>query len=241
MAYAFVQLKEASQAAAATNMSTGSFAVATTAGNAIAFIFSYVGGALGATITRSGETGTIIKAAEVTLGGINYTYGCIKNAAAATTAVVATFASSTFLGALAMEYSGLEASGTLFQAGETASQNQATPGTGADGCTSTNITPGVQPDVLIGWCINPNSSTNVPTAGTGFTSRASGWATIGESIRPEDKRLTATSAVAATFTAAANTQHQTIGMVLREGSGLPPAQTIQRKRRTFLPVFIPRY
>lgn len=232
MSGAFVQATQGAQTAAGSSVSSSAFSGAVVAGNAIPWIAVYFdgGGTHLITVTRFGDS-SIIQAGTFGSGtGVGGAYGVIENAGAGTTPVVASFGGSgqTFLGVHAMEYSGFVNTGTLFQAGERNSSIQASPGTGADGLTSGLITPGAQPFSIIGWSLNPNSSANVPTAGTGFNSRASAWATLGEALRPEDKvGITSLSPLAATFTAATNSIHLTIGMLLRE---VIPVAPIPKRR-----------
>lgn len=79
-------------------------------------------------------------------------------------------------------------------------QGQAAPGTVTDIISSTNVTPGSQPGMLYG--VSYNNAGDAIVAGTGFTSR--GAFTVeasanGAASMVEDKRLTALTAVAATF------------------------------------------
>jgi hypothetical protein len=75
---------------------------------------------------------------------------------------------------------------------------------GADGMTSTNLTPSSQPAMLFG-IVNDGTSSFALSAGTGFSdrgtlaARVSGFA---DTNRVEDIRLTSTSAVSATWTSA---------------------------------------
>lgn len=233
MAGAYVQASNGAAAATAGFISTDVFGAGVTAGNAIAWLVVYFdnSGTHLTTLTRSGDS-TVIQAGTFGAGtGIGGTYGVIENASAGTSPVVATFGGSgqTFIGIYAAEYSGLASTGTLFQSGEKNTAIQATPGTGADGLSSGTITPAVQPFTLLGWSLNPNSGTNIPAAGTGFTGRTipNHWTSnLGEALRPEDKfGITSLTPIAATFTAAANTQHISVGMVLRElviAAAVPP-------------------
>lgn len=77
------------------------------------------------------------------------------------------------------------------------------PSTTTDGTTTGNVTPTSQPAMLFGLCIDPNSGFSL-TSGTGFSSRgqmANRNTGVGDTSNAEDKRLTATSAVACTWTA----------------------------------------
>lgn len=80
--------------------------------------------------------------------------------------------------------------------------NQASPGTGTDAIT-VSITPGNQPALVYGISV-PEITTAAPSAGTGFTSIGIGWSTSNTPFRREHKRVTSTSATAATFTRTPN-------------------------------------
>lgn len=113
----------------------------------------------------------------------------------------------------AIPLSGLKAAS--YQTGLTA--NQASPGTGADGVTTGNMTPSEQPACVIGFAFNVGSL-NTPAAGTGFTSIGTAWQLGGgtDLMRAEHKRITSTSAVALTETAGANVRHTSLAVILSE-------------------------
>ena len=88
--------------------------------------------------------------------------------------------------------------------------SQASPGTGTDGVTSGNTTPGGQPALVFGFGFDVLGTTPAPVAGTGYTSLTAVWdydGVISVSARGEHKRVTSTSATAATFTAQVNELH----------------------------------
>lgn len=88
--------------------------------------------------------------------------------------------------------------------------NQASPGTGTDGVTSGNTTPGGQPALVFGFGFDVLGTTPAPTAGTGYISTTAVWdydGAISVSARAEHKRVTSTSATAATFTAGVDERH----------------------------------
>lgn len=233
MAYAFVrQAENSSGSTAQPSIATPSFGGSVAAGNAFAWIVFYAHGST-RTVTMSGnsntytEVGSLFSAAN-NAGAI---WGYAKNVNSGTTGVTGTFDINVdFPAILVQEFSGL-ATGTLFGSGETASSVQAAPGTGTNALTSGNITPGAQPAALVGWSFNFLSNTP-PNAGTGFTSQTAVWSfgAAGNDLRPEDMRLTATTAVPATFTATGGADnYMTVGMVLREaagGGGGPSHQTL---------------
>lgn len=98
------------------------------------------------------------------------------------------------------------------------SQLQNTPGTSTDGLTSGTATPSGQPALVFGLSFHELGA--APSAGSGFTSGTVAWNSgqfAGLGARSESKRITSTSAVAATFTAGANNSHVTLmGIFLEE-------------------------
>jgi hypothetical protein len=114
--------------------------------------------------------------------------------------------------------SGLKAAS--FQTGTALRNSQATPGTGADGVTSGNTTPTEQPACLLGWHF-AGAAAGTPATGTGFTSVGTGiqFGTGVDQVRVQHKRLTSTAAVASTATAAANSTHISLAVILSEESG----------------------
>ena len=111
--------------------------------------------------------------------------------------------------------SGLKAAS--FQAGSALRNTQATPGTGTDGVTSGTTTPTEQPACLIGWHLAA-AAAGTPATGTGLTSVGTGlqFGTGTDLVRVQHKRLTSTAGVAATATAAADSTHITMALVLSE-------------------------
>lgn len=94
-------------------------------------------------------------------------------------------------------------------------QNQATPTTGTDATTSGTATNSVQPALISGFCANSQNA-SFPSAGTGFTSGSSGAGAVSASYRTESKRITTTTAVAATFTAVSNVSHNSCMAIFDE-------------------------
>lgn len=123
-----------------------------------------------------------------------------KNATAGSFTISESSASGNFMTACVAIYSGLDTS----VSGIISSNAQQGPGTGTDALTSTTLTPGSQPGVLVGFSYDDSNASAI-SAGTGFTSRgtmATQDAAFGTASRIEDKNITSTAAVAATFTAA---------------------------------------
>lgn len=97
-------------------------------------------------------------------------------------------------------------------------QGQLAAATTTDAVSTSNLTPTVQPAVLIALSISANGTTTY-SAGTGFTSRGalSNWDSIGSfSSLLEDVRLTSTSAVPGTFTISSSQDTLSQGIVLTE-------------------------
>lgn len=238
MAYGYIQ-KKSNQVSggSSSTIATGNTDAALTAGSVVYFCVGY-NAASARTITLADGLGnTYVSDGNIrdttTQIGIIWGHGVIDTGGIAD--LVATFSAAVSSRSIVLaEYSGIDTT-TPFVTGETASQNQATPGTGTDGLSSTNITPGGQPAALIGLSFDIIAA-NTPSAGTGFTDRGSLWPFGGGAgyARLEDKRLTSTSAVAATFTAANNQRHLTAGIILREAAG---GATIYTRRPMSSPVF----
>lgn len=120
---------------------------------------------------------------------------CVNTASGTFTLTMGLGTTSLYRGIQGVRYTGLSTGASLVVSSNTS------PTTGADLVTSGNVTPGSQPGLLLGWVYNTNGS--VANAGTGFTSRSTFTTESGANgcaSRAEDKRLTATTAVPATFT-----------------------------------------
>jgi hypothetical protein len=114
------------------------------------------------------------------------------------------------------EYSGLDASNPFLVAA--GMNKQVNPATSADAITSGLMTPTQQPGMVVGITVPFNSAANIAVAGTGFTSRTAVWNLgSGALARPEDKRFTDLSNIAATFTVGAATDtFFTVGALFAE-------------------------
>jgi len=205
MTYAVIQQTEGSSTSSGiSTISTAAFGSSVTAGHQIV-VFVATGAASSKTITVTRGSDTVTPAGTVLYNaaqGYEIQAFVIGSAAAGTTAVTANFSGAiNDPSILAIECSGL--SGTV--AGNKYVE-QDSPGTGADGVTSGNTgTLTTQPCGFfgIGYDITQVAASS-PTAGTGFTSLTACWAFGGGVAwaRPEHKRVTATTALPATFTAA---------------------------------------
>lgn len=151
--------------------------------------------------------------------GLDYT---VDNVASGSHTITVTFNSAT----AAFRYiavkeiggtSGYDAAATAAHAG----QFQPTPGTGTDGLSSGNTsTLSTQPALASGFSMDSTGGAT-PAAGTGFTSDGTGCLFGGATnlVRGENKRVTATTALAATYTAGINEPHITIVAVFKETAG----------------------
>jgi hypothetical protein len=113
-----------------------------------------------------------------------------------------------------------------------AAANPATPTTGTDALSSGNATVVQQPGIISGFAVSTISSAQ-PTAGTGFANDGGAQAFFGSTYgyRAESKRITATGAQAATFTATANERHIVLMAVYRERQAGKPAHSRYYARR----------
>jgi hypothetical protein len=134
--------------------------------------------------------------------------------ASGTPTVTVTFATPTnptFRGICILELTGVDPT----VAAQSAGQGQLTPTTGANAVTSGNTaTLTQQPNIVIGFSMD-TAGTGTPATGTGYASSGTGFGFGGTALaRVESKNTSATTAVAATFTAAANEGHVTVVIVL---------------------------
>lgn len=107
-------------------------------------------------------------------------------------------------------------------AGQVVKNRQPTPTIATDGMTSGTLVPAAQPGLLSGYGVVAFGALNA--AGTGFTDRGEGVAAIHE--RFEDRVITSTAAVAATFTAAANNASTTVAVYWQEAPIVPSVNRI---------------
>lgn len=230
MAYAFVQKKQNSiSGGSSTTVASGASDSSVTAGNALFWIVAY-SAASARTITMAGNSNTYVEVGNFrdTTTQIGIIWGYAENVNGGSTELTATFSAAVSSRSIAFaEYSGLRTDGTIYGTNEDAQGNQATPGTGTDGVTTGNITPGEQPGVLIGFGFNVIAG-NTPNAGTSFTDRGGVWTFGGANnfARLEDRRITSTSAVAATLTATNNQRHLSAAIFLREVAAGGAAVTV---------------
>lgn len=218
--YAFVQKKQNSiSGGSSSTVASGASDSPITAGNALFWAVAY-SAASARTITIAGNSNTYVEVGNFrdATTQIGLIWGYAENVNSGSTELTATFSAAVSSRSIMFaEYSGLRTDGTIYGTDEDAQGNQATPGTGTDAVTTGSITPGEQPAVLIGFAFNVQAG-NTPSAGSSFSDRGGVWVFGGANnfARLEDRRLTATTAVAATFTATSNQRHLTAAVVLRE-------------------------
>lgn len=210
MAYAFVQQNAAD---AASQVGTITVTLTPTAGNLL--VFCVTGDSLDfTTLTLSDNLGshntfTQISTYLVTAGNQRCSWWYAENCKGGATTFTATYSSTTrFRTIYVAEYSGIATSGSFLD-GARAENNG--PGTGTDAVSSGNANATLQPALVWGFSIDVDG-TSAPTAGTGFTSRTNVWSSATCQARPEDKRVTATGNVAATFTATTGTDGHATGI-----------------------------
>jgi hypothetical protein len=205
MAYSFLQSVDAGSTGSGSSLGVS----ITYTGGEHAYVFGTITGTV-TTWTVTDNSGgsnvyTQLGSTVAGLGGDNEAiFECASVVAGTFTVTHNWGTAGTFRGIHVWTYNGVTGSSI------TVSNTQNGPGTGADAVTSTNLNPSSQPGALIGHTYDTNG--NALNAGTGFTSRStfpSEAATNGVSTRLEDKRLTSTSAVPATFTLTTGTDKPT--------------------------------
>ncbi len=148
----------------------------------------------------------------------SYRVFILPSAAAGSCTVRATFSGDTadYPSILVVPITGLDAS----PFDQIVWASQGAPGTGTDAVTVSSATLAAQPAAVFGFCRTGNGNAP-PNVGTGFTNIGTFW--IGGGAvrgRLEHKRVTSTSATAATFTApVGNDMHRHSVLVLKEATG----------------------
>jgi hypothetical protein len=132
----------------------------------------------------------------------------------ANTVTLSLSSASTSTGIWIKEISGVTT--TAFD--KSAGQLQTAPTTAADALTSgATATLSAQPALVSGLSVITGAASGIPAVGTGFTDGGAGWAGI-SAARSENERVTGTTGVAATFTAASNVAHLTVVAVFTEAA-----------------------
>lgn len=232
MAYAFVQ-QNANDAAA--SVATITVTLTPTAGNLL--VFAITGDSADtSSIALSDNLGshntfTQIGTDLVTTNAQRCAWWFAANCKGGATTFTATFSTSTrFRAIYVAEYSGIATASPLLNGARAENDS---PGTTADAVTSGNANATSQPALVWGFSID-TSGTTTPNAGTGFTSRTNVWSTNTCLGRPEDKRVTATGNVAATFTATTGTDTHGSGVgIFAEATTVSLAPTPRIHRALF--------
>jgi hypothetical protein len=206
--YAFVSQVENSDNATGTS-SVVSPAISVTAGNLLIAVVFFDAAANPTGTLSSSPSNTWTQLASGVHDGSQYgmrAYYSYNSASGST--VVTWTGSSSYPAIYVAQFSGIRSASQPLT-GTPVFANQATPGTGANGVTSGNTTPAGQPALVFGFALDVPSSGG-PASGTGYTGLTAVWDWDGAapiSAKPEHKRVTATDATAATFTAAYNERH----------------------------------
>ena len=220
MAYAFVQQNANDNAASATTITV---TLTPSAGNLLVFCAAGEAGDT-ASIALSDNLGvhntfTQIGTDLVSVLNERCTWWFAANCKGGATTFTATFTAGTrFRAFYVAEYSGITTTAPFLNG---ARAEQAAPLTTTDAVTSGVADATSQPALVWGFSINVNGGTP-PAAGTGFTSRTNVWSSATCQGRPEDKRVTATGNVAATFTATVGTDPHANGVgIFLEAASTP--------------------
>lgn len=209
MASAFSTQVDVGGTGSATTISGGSNAIP--GGSWIHVWVTYEGtGAVTETISCSGAgAGNVWSEVNATIfdstAGQATAHFVCKNAAAGTYTITCTFGSSVdFRGFCQAVYTGVNTSNTPV-GHET---NNVAPGSGANAVTSGNLTPPSQPGFIRGVSMDVSGTESSIAASSGYTTRgamSNVESTIGVKTGTEDKAVTSTSALSATFTAGSGT------------------------------------
>lgn len=201
MAYAFVQQNANDDASSATTITV---TLTPTAGNLL--VFALGGEFLDTTsIALSDDLGVHNTFSQIDTDLVldqRCAWWYAANCKGGSTTFTATFSGPTrFRLIYVAEYSGIATTSPFLNGTRAAS---IIPGTGTDAVSSGTANATSQPALVWGFSIDVEGSAT-PSAGTGFTSRTGVWSAATSFGRPEDKRVTTTGNVAATFTAVTGT------------------------------------
>lgn len=126
--------------------------------------------------------------------------------------------SETYVAYRYFRYTGLNNLGTA----QATSVWRTSPATSTDGLIGTALSPASQPGMLFAFCAETSGNASVPTAGSLFATRGAGtnWtAGIGYNLA-EDRQITSTSSVSATFTVSSSTcQYLMYSIFIPEAGG----------------------
>ncbi len=221
MAYGFTSQTDAGSTGSSTTISLSSYTIAS--GDRLHAYLTY-GSGTSVSESMSDGTNTWTKVGSTINDGGNGQSAChfeCLNAAAGTYTVTATLASSqAFRGLCVSRYTSLSTS----IAGQANQALVNSPGSGANAIGPGNITPAAQPGMLRGVVMDSSGAGETSiTAGTGYTTRGAMSnieSAFGVKTGTEDKAISSTSAVAATFTAGSGSGNfLAVGYYAEEGGG----------------------
>lgn len=220
MAYAFVQQNANDNAASATTITV---TLTPTAGDLL--VFCVAGDSADtSSIALSDNLGshntfTQIGTDLLTASSQRCAWYFAANCKSGATTFTATFSAGTrFRTIYVAEYSGIATTSPFLNGTRAESAN---PGTGTDAVSSGTANATSQPALVWGFGIDIDGGTT-PSAGTGFSSRTGVWSSATCLGRPQDKRVTATGNVAATFTATTGTDDHAAGVGIFAEAAVTP-------------------
>jgi IPT/TIG domain len=215
----------------ASSVSTLTATYSPTAGNGVLVIYCYQNANVVNVTSIQNQSGTALTYVQVAAVHDNASYGGIAafwlpNVPSGITGIKLNTDTAAGIGMTVLEYSGLWTSNAA--AGVTAPSSFPTATTATDNL-SVSVTPTQQPGMLFALALDLTHAT-VLTAGTGFTARTNASYTLSFGslvVRTEDKRITSTSAVNATFTNGATTgdAFEIIAFVIPEPPAAPALTT----------------
>jgi len=186
------------------------------------------GSAVSETVSDGTNTYALVKQiSDAGNGQSSSTYECKDCASGSFTITVTLGSSLPYRNIVSTTYTSLDNSAANANNGK----NNIAPFGGADTVTSQTATPGSQPAMVMGYSMDTSGSETSLAAGTGFTNRgtmANTETAIGVKTRIEDKRVTSTSAVAATFTPGSGAGNFNTFVVIVPESGGGGGTTLSR-------------
>lgn len=220
MAYAFGATKDSATPASGTTQTLAvTFSLHDRAEGSITY---GTGTTQAETFSDGTNTWSLVKTVNDTSNGqTTSTYECKDCAAGSFTISAGPNTAQLYRNVVCTNYSGLDNAAANANSGT----NNAAPGSGVGSVTSTNATPGAQPAMLFAHSMDSSGTESSLAAdtGAGFTSRGTMPNTetaIGVKTRIEDRRLTALTAVAGTFTAGSGTgRFLTFAVIVPESGG----------------------
>jgi hypothetical protein len=208
MSWAYVQTAAGGADSSGSSIATAAFSGSVTSGSAFSYFVTY-NNTIEVTVELARSTDVFTEVGHYfdVVSGYGLRWGYCFNASSGTGAVTATYGIiavpitvPNWRGLVVTEFSGLATSSDIFAAGEYAGAYRAGVGTGTDAWSTGDITPGVQPALMVGLCEDINGG--VLSAGTGFTDRGvpTTYGYGGSFVRLVTKNVTSTSAQPCTWT-----------------------------------------